>query len=346
MAYSVDSFPGRELTSNGTSHLYFGGTSYLGLQTDAQFQAVLINGIKKYGSNYGASRKSNVQLSIFKEVEQYLASLVNSQDCITLSSGFLAGQLVAQTMNTKHYALFYAPDTHAAMHVPSKKYMPSIEDLNSAVRDHLENFQSTPVVFLDTMDTEGQNYPDYKGLKQLPLDQIIIVADDSHGIGIVGTKGSGAYESLKALQPKELIVCCSLGKGFGIQAGAIFGETQRISEFVNTDLYGGASPATPAALSVLVSAEEIFENKRALLQQHIQLFLSRVKNTSQFTFVSNHPAFGFSNTKLAAHLEAHDFIITNFNYPTTKDALMSRIILSAHHTTNDIEHLSKVINNL
>lgn len=346
MAYSVDSFPGRELTSNGKSHLYFGGTSYLGLQTDAQFQALLINGIKKYGSNYGASRKSNVQLSIFKEVEQYLASLVTSQDCITLSSGFLAGQLVAQTLNTKHYELFYAPDTHAAMHVPSQKYMPSFEDLNSAVRDHLENFQSTPVIFLDTMDTEGQNYPDYKGLKQLPLDQIIIVADDSHGIGIVGTKGSGAYESLKALQPKELIVCCSLGKGFGIQAGAIFGEKQRISEFVNTDLYGGASPATPAALSVLVSAEEIFENKRALLQQHIQLFLSRVKNTSQFTFVPNHPAFGFSNTKLAAHLEAHNFIITNFNYPTTNDAVMSRIILSAHHTTNDIEHLSKVINNL
>lgn len=344
MAYSVDSFPGREIISNGTSKLYFGGTSYLGLQADTEFQELLINGIKKFGTNYGASRESNVQLSIFKEVEQYLASLVGSQDCITQSSGFLAGQLVAQTMNTNNYELFYAPDTHAAVHIPSKERYSSFEGLNAAVREHLEKFQSTPVVFLDTLDTEGENYPDFKGLQQLPLDQIIIVADDSHGIGIVGNYGSGSYQVLKALQAKELIVCCSLGKGFGVQAGAIFGTKQRISSFVNTGLYGGASPATPAALSVLITAQDIFENKRALLQQHIQLFLSQVENTSQFTFVPKHSAFGFSNTKLATFLASNNIIITNFNYPTKNDALMSRIILSAHHTKTDIEQISKVLN--
>jgi len=346
MAYSIDSFPGRELTINDTKYLYFGGTSYLGLQTDTQFQKLLIKGLKKYGTNYGASRKSNIQISIFKKVEAHLATLVGSQDCITLSSGYLAGQLVTQTMNTKYYEYFYAPDTHAALHISSKKHFTSFEDLNLEVRSHLTKFQSTPVVFLDSMDTECKNYPDFTALKQLPLDRVILVADDSHGIGIVGTNGSGVYQSLKALQPKELLVCCSLGKGFGIQAGAIFGKKQRISEFTNTDLFGGASPAAPANLSTLLQAENIFEEKRALLQQHIQLFISNVKNISQFIFVPNHPAFGFSNTKLATHLEAHDIIITNFNYPTKNAALMSRIVLSAHHTKHDIEHLSEVINNL
>lgn len=346
MVYSIDSFPGREIIYNGALHLYFGGTSYLGLQTDSEFQALLINGIKKYGSSYSASRKSNIQIPIFKEVEQYLAILVGSQDCTTLSSGFLAGQLVAQSMNTEHYELFYTPDSHAAMHVSSKKHFASYEDLNAAVYDHLAKFQSTPVVFLDTMDTEGQNYPDFSALRQLPLEQIIIVADDSHGIGIVGVNGSGSYQNLKALQAKELIVCCSLGKGFGIQAGAIFGKRHRIRQFVNTDLYGGASPAAPAALSVLIKAEKIFDTKRVLLQQNIQLFLNSLKNVSQFIFVKNHPAFGFSNTKLAAHLEAHNIIITNFNYPTKNAALMSRIVLSAHHTKHDIKHLSELINNL
>lgn len=346
MAYAIDSFPRREIICNGTPYLYFGGTSYLGLQTDPHFQKLLINGIKKYGTSYGASRKANVQIPIFNKVERHLATLVGSQDCITLSSGYLAGQLVSQTLRTTNHAFFYAPDTHAALHGSQKKYFKSFEDLNLALQSHLKNSQSTPVVLLDSIDTEGLNYPDFNGLKQLPLDQIILVVDDSHGIGIVGVNGSGVYQSLKALQPKELIVCCSLGKGFGIQAGAVFGEKKRISTFLNTDLYGGASPATPAALSVLIQAEKIFENKRTQLQQNIQLFTSQIKNVSQFTFVPNHPAFGFSNTKLATHLEAHGIIITNFNYPTKNAALMSRIVLSAHHTTNDIASLTGAINSM
>ncbi len=344
MAYSIDSFPGRKININGTPHLYFGGTSYLGLQTDSQFQALLIKNIQKYGTSYGASRKSNIQISIYKDVEQHLATLVGSQDCVTLSSGFLAGQLVAQTLNSSNHELFYTPDTHAALYVPKKKHFASFESLNAAVRIHLEQFQSTPVVFLDTLDTEGLNYPDFKGLRQLPLDKIILVADDSHGIGIVGTKGGGTYRTLKALQPKELIVCCSLGKGFGIQAGAIFGKKQYINEFMNTNFFGGASPATPAALSLLLKATGIFEEKRAVIKKHIELFTNEVKNLSKFTFAPKHPSFTFSNIKLVSHLESSNIIVTNFKYPTEKAPLMNRIVLSAHHTTGDIERLLDRIN--
>lgn len=346
MVYSVNSYPGKEITFDGIAHLYFGGTSYLGLQTDTQFQNILIDSIKKYGTNYGASRKANVQISIFRKVEEHLASLVGSQDCITLSSGYLAGQLVAQTLESANHELFYAPETHAALHIPQKKSFASFKKLNEGVRSHLAKFQSIPVVFLDTLDSEGLNYPDFDELKKLPLDQVILVADDSHGIGIVGPNGSGAYRALKALQPKELIVCCSLGKGFGIQAGAIFGRKDRIDQFTNTDFFGGASPATPAALALLLQADYIFEEKRELLQQHIQLFTSEVKNISQFTFVTNHPAFTFSNVKLSAHLEANHIIVTNFNYPTLEAPLMSRIVLSVHHSKNDIYKLTNAINNI
>ena len=346
MAYSVNSYPGKEITFDGIAHLYFGGTSYLGLQTDTQFQNILIDSIKKYGTNYGASRKANVQISIFRKVEEHLASLVGSQDCITLSSGYLAGQLVAQTLESANHDLFYAPDTHAAVQISVKNQFKSYEDLNSAVRSHLQKSKSTPVIFLDTLDTECLNYPDFNALRQLPLDQVIIVADDSHGIGIVGSKGGGSYQSLKKLQPKEIIICCSLGKGFGIQAGAIFGQKQRINKFTETDFFGGASPASPANLATLLSAKGIFEDKQALLQKHIQLFKSSVKDISQFKFSPNHPAFGFSNAKLLAHLKAKNIIITSFNYPSENASLMSRIVLSASHTKNDINYLSEVINNL
>ena len=58
MAIYIDGFPGRELELDHRKYLYFGGTSYLGLQTDGAFQDMYISNIRKYGTNYGASRKS------------------------------------------------------------------------------------------------------------------------------------------------------------------------------------------------------------------------------------------------------------------------------------------------
>lgn len=42
MAYEIDTFPGRTVSIKGEPHLYFGGTGYLGLQTDALFQDFLL----------------------------------------------------------------------------------------------------------------------------------------------------------------------------------------------------------------------------------------------------------------------------------------------------------------
>ncbi len=345
MTYPIDSFPGREITIAEKKYRYFGGTAYLGLQTDTEFQELFIKNIRKYGTNYGASRKSNVQIEIFKKTEQYLAHFIGSQDCITLSSGFLAGQVVAKTLyDSNAYTFFYSPDTHAALHLPNHKPFASFDDLNNALRKHLSVQKTTPVVFLDTIDTAGENYPNFDAIKKLPLNKIILVADDSHGIGIVGDNGSGAYKKLAALLPKELIVCCSLGKGFGIQAGAVFGTKQRISECSDSELFGGASPASPAALATLIEGERIFSKKRKRLQENIALFLKTLHRTQQLNYLQNHPAFYFYSPKMAAHLEQHNIVITHFNYPNKKGNLISRIVLSAAHTQEDIEFLSNAIN--
>lgn len=344
MIYSVDAFPGRSISVNGKSYLYFGGTSYLGLQTDAAFQEIFIKNLKKYGTNYGASRKANVQISVFDEVENYLAKLVGSESCITMSSGYLAGQLVAQTLNTPAYKFFYAPESHSASHIPSKKPYHTFYDLNAAVRLHLKSHQSIPVVFMDSIDILGKGYPSFEGIQKLPLDQIILVVDDSHGIGIVGKNGDGTYQSAKELNPKELLVCCSLGKGFGIQAGALLGTKNRIEQFKNTDFFGGASPASPAALSTLIAGERIFEEKRKILEQNIQAFLNSLKNPKLLTYLENYPVFYFSNTQIASFLEKNNFLITNFNYPNEESPLMSRIVLSASHKKEDIILLAKRLN--
>ena len=344
MSHYIDTFPGRKITLSGVSHLYFGGTSYLGLQTDGDFQKIFVSNIKKYGTNYGASRKSNIRLSVFDEAEIYLARLAGSEACITLSSGYLAGQFIAQALKTKAHQFFYAPNTHSALYQTKTKPYTTFAALNIAVREHLESSKSTPIVFLDSIDFSGCNFPDFEALKILPLEEIILVVDDSHGLGIVGKNGGGVYAILNQLKIKELIVCGSLGKGFGIQAGAILGSKERIDLLTETSFFGGASPAIPAAMATLIEADAIYEIKRKRLKRNMDLFFNKLKKRKAFHFMKGHPAYTFSDVQLTEYLEANRIIVTSFPYPDKNAPLMSRIVLSASHKKKDIEHVLHCIN--
>lgn len=340
---TVDEFPGREIEVGGKKFLYFGGTSYLGLQVDAEFQSQYIEQLKKYGTGYGASRKSNIQLAVFEKTESYLTQLVGSEAGITLSSGYLAGQLLCEHFSNESFQRYYAPNTHSALYRGAQSIYENWTDLE---RDLIKNKDQVPVVLLDSIDFFGMNFPNYRVLENLPLQRIILIVDDSHGINITGTDGGGSFRYLQSLKPKELLVSCSLGKGFGIQAGAIFGNELRIKQLRKTAHFGGASPAAPASLATLASAHHLYGNKRKALKRNTELFLSLLEDTSMFIFTKGHPCFSFQNEVLAKQLENHGILTTNFRYPTTNDNLMSRIVISANHTKGDIKKLCDILQSI
>ncbi|MEO9893880.1 aminotransferase class I/II-fold pyridoxal phosphate-dependent enzyme [Aurantibacter sp.] len=345
MIYEVENFPSREITIQNEKFLYFGGTAYLGLQTDKDFQEIFIDNIKKYGTNYGASRKANVQLAIYEKAENYLADFIGSEDCLTLSSGFLTGQMLVTYFHATNRQCFYAPATHEALHVLNTKNHESFDELVHDINHNLETTNKNPVLFLDSMLLNGKNYPDFEWLGKINLERITVAVDDSHGFGIVGKNGTGVYELLAKLNPRELFVCGSLGKGFGIQAGFIAGTKTSIENLRSTNMYAAASPAAPATMATLLASKKITDIKRKILLENIQHFISNISRIEQFKFLPNYPCFAFENEKLAAHLEKNKILVTNFNYPEEKDHLVLRIVLNANHTQNDIKRLTTLINN-
>ena len=345
MEQYINSFPGREITIDRKPHLYFGGTSYLGLQTDPEFQELFIANIKTYGTNYSASRKSNVRLTVFEEAEEHLAALVGSEACTSLSSGYLAGQFVVQHFNVPQYRAFYAPNTHSALYASKVRPYTTFTALNIALRQHIsEKPDVVPVVFLDSIEFSGSNYPHFEGLRSLPLKRLILVVDDSHGMGIVGRQGAGVHQMVKALGPKELLVSCSLGKGYGVQAGAVFGTRQRIDHLTRSDFFGGASPASPAAMATLLHSQHIYAEKRDILKQRIQLFLDLLDHPKKLAWMPGHPSFSYSDMALTAHLKRERMIVTSFNYPNEDASAMCRIVLSAGHIPDDIQKLAIAVN--
>ncbi|MGB5171368.1 MAG: aminotransferase class I/II-fold pyridoxal phosphate-dependent enzyme [Eudoraea sp.] len=345
MIISLDSFPGRKIKYHSKKHLYFGGTSYLGMQTDSTFQKKYIANFKKYGTNYGASRIANIQITIYEQIEKYLANWTGSEKTIITSSGYLAGQLLITHFNAKDYRLFHAPGTHSALMQDKNTLYQSYEELKNSLNDFLEmNTKVTPVVFLDSIDFIGKNYPDFKGLRQLPLQECIVVADDSHGIGILGTEGEGVYRLLLSLQPKELLVCCSLSKSLGLDGGLIMASETRVDRLKATEFYAGASPPSPASMATLADCKNLYIKKREYLLELIRMFIDGLKYPQKFVYLKRFPVFSFSDDKLTAYLLKHHILITDFDYPSGDNLLKSRIVISAAHKKKDIQKLTTCIN--
>ena len=346
MAHSVQRIPDREILIDGQSYLYFGGTAYLGLQNYAPFKELYLTNVSKFGMHYGASRKANIALDIYKETEDLLAHWVGSEGCLSMSSGYLAAQLVVDHFIKKGHPVIATPDAHTALRINGVMTTQSFDELETLVSQKLSKNALAPVILFDTIDFSGKLYPNFDGLRQLPLEQLILVGDDSHGIGLVGSNGNGCFDMLQTLGAQKLLVCCSLGKAMGIQAGAVFGNLVDIEVLESTPFFGGASPASPAFMATLLGAKDLYSERLRILGENYHHFRSQLKSPSFFVHLPGHPTFEFQNAALASRLEQKGFLFTNFNYPDANGPLVSRIVLSAYHTKKDIEQLCIALDTL
>ncbi|MBT8311685.1 MAG: pyridoxal phosphate-dependent aminotransferase family protein [Flavobacteriaceae bacterium] len=341
----VDQFPGPRITLNGKPFLYFGGTAYLGLQHDPDFHELYIQNIRRYGTHYGASRKSNLRMKIFDTAEQMLSKKIGADSALTLSSGYLVGQLLATYFHTPGFSPFYAPGCHAALFQTEQAPFTSYQDLALALKEHLSrNTDSIPVIFFDTLESKEAYFPDFEALKKLPLDRCILVADDSHGFGILGERGMGAYARLSEFAPRALLVCFSLGKAIGIPAGAVIGSKNLVEALKRTVFFGAASPASPAGLATLTQAWELLLNKRKNLIANVEHFLSGISNKNPFWFTPGIPAFSYQDPGLTAFLKEQSIIVTHFHYPNEEAEPTSRIVITAAHEIHEIDKLTQSIN--
>ncbi|MEC3965905.1 pyridoxal phosphate-dependent aminotransferase family protein [Flagellimonas halotolerans] len=346
MGHSIHRIPDRQILVDGKPHLYFGGTAYLGLQNHPPFKDLFVQNVSKYGMHYGASRKSNVLLDIYNKTENYLANWAGSESCLTMSSGYLAAQLVVQTLIEKGHTVIAAPQAHAALCTKGVIETKGWVELEQLVSKEIAKNQLMPVVLFDTIDFSGEQFPNFKSLRSLSLDKVILIGDDSHGFGIVGENGNGCFNMLKALKPAKLMVCCSLGKALGIQAGAVFGDKKDIQMLESTPFYGGASPASPAFMATLLDAREIYSERLEKLRDNYRYFKSMLKRPSFFTHMEGHPTFEFQNTEVVSSLNKSGFVFTNFNYPDDKGPIVSRLVLSAYHKKEDVLQLTNCLNTL
>lgn len=336
----TNQIPGRTAFFNNEAWRYFSGTSYLGLSQNIDFKKLIIEGFQQYGAHFGGSRLSNLRLEIFETAENELANWAGAEAALTISSGTLAGQLVVKTL--QHTGKFYfAPGVHPALFGEGDYAELDFDNWAALMVEKLNQSKSPSVLLSNTLDPLKAQQFDFKWIQQLPNNiPITLVLDDSHGIGVTGKNGAGIFSNLQIPDNVELIVIASLGKALSIPGGVILGKQQFMRKIWQSSFFGGASPISPAFLHAFLKAKELYQQQQQILFGNIAFFNTATDVLNLFkTRFRQYPVFYTPQNGLADFLKEYKMLISSFSYPTAQSERITRVVLNAAHTKEDLMDL-------
>ena len=350
---SISSLPGRTITLEKEEYLFFSGTAYLGIGHQASFRSAFYEGVEKYGTIYSASRHNNGQLDIYDEAENYLARVNNAEAAVTISSGLLAGQLVMKMLEGSK--VIYAPGVHPALweHAGIHPEFIDSTDFNTGIAEHVAVQTGKVIICANTIDPLRCKPISFEWVEYLPGNtDITLIFDDSHAMGVLphsngqvsSLHGKSSYAYLRSIIPDnvKLIVISSMAKASGIPGGLILSDAKTIHALKSMPLFAGASPVVPAYLYAFLHSKKLYDKAHGDLMQNIRLFTTLNEEfLNNFIYLHDYPVFHTTRNELYSLLLNEKIMISSFAYPDPDAPPITRIVISALHTEDDIKALSE-----
>ncbi|MFM2268936.1 MAG: hypothetical protein RL757_2377 [Bacteroidota bacterium] len=350
----INHLPSRVLEIDGVEKLFFSGTAYFGMGHQTAFRTALLEGLARYGTVFSVSRNNNLQLDVYDEAENWLQKSCGSEAALTVSSGMLAGQILLKTYlsNVPDSNFIVFPKTHPALwrKMPPPQYpSPKFNNFAKKTVEMLENIPSSQhfALLFNSVDPLFCEPHDFDWIEKLPKrHKISLICDDSHGFGLWQSNGNCLFDVLQKKlisEQHEVIVSTSMGKALGVSGGLILGSQMVIDSVRRSGWFGGASPIPPAMLFAFLEIKNIYPQYLTDLQKNIHLFKSKINTSLLFDELPNFPVFHVKDHSLYDFLYERNIFISNFPYPTADAAPLSRVILSALHTDEDINYLANCL---
>jgi 8-amino-7-oxononanoate synthase len=345
--FSTAITPGRMVQTGDRNGLFFSGFSYLGMHDHPAFKAQLTEGIMQYGTVFPSSRAGNIRLAIYEEAEHALAVWMHQQAAAVVSSGYLAAQATVHYAHTKG-ELLYAPQAHPSLwyntpQLPELSYeqwvLNTLEKINTAA-DH------TYVVVTDAVNPLTSTIHDFSWLLEVTR-KVLVVIDDSHGIGVLGAHGQGISYTLPQTATVRYLITASLAKAFSMPGGVIAGHAADVAAVKKHPFFTASTPMMPAGAYAFLQCKHLFVTQRETLCKNIAHLMQLSKSMPMLYNPQKLPMFVLRSTEtskdMAAYLAARDVIISSFAYPYPHSPLVNRVVLSALHEPEDIDLLYRFL---
>ncbi len=343
MVQITDTTPGRTVLVDGRTCLFFSGFSYLGMHVSHSFRDLLAAGTGRFGSVYPSSRISNLQLRLYEEMEHAAAALVRQQASICFSSGYLAAQAAITYADTRGEVLF-APAVHPALRYPGASVpQGDWNDWLAAIVDMVnKGADNQYVIVSDAVNPLTSAINDFAPLQAIDK-KVLVLIDDSHGIGLLGDNGEGIVHTLPESPALHYLLTASLAKAFSLEGGIVAGHASDVAAIRRLPLFTASTPMVPANAYAFLHAAGAFATARKRLRDLILEFKRLTAGTTGIHHPHDLPVFVLEDKKenVYSYLLSRDTLISSFAYPDPHGHKIHRVILSALHTKNDLHILAE-----
>jgi glycine C-acetyltransferase len=350
-------------------YLRMNSNSYLGLSLRPEVVEAEERAARAFGTGPGAVRFISGTYQLHVDLERRLAAFHSREAAMIFSSAYATVLSVMLPLVTAETALISDELNHnciingARLARPASKAVyrhNDMAELEARLAEAAGSARRAIVVTDGVFSMRGDYAPlgDIvalaRGFDQHFPENVILIVDDSHGVGAFGATGRGAEEET-GCPPVDLLVG-TLGKAFGVNGGYVVGSALMMRYLrEKAPMYIYSNPITPAEAAAALAAVDLVDGDQGReLLAHLKAMTSRfevgLKELGLETIPGPHPVVPLMvrdtarTSALVRHLADNGVLATGLNFPVVpKGDETIRFQVSADHTPADIDEALEVL---
>ncbi len=337
---------GAQVARGGASLISFSCNDYLNLSTDPAVIEAAVAATRRYGAGAGSSRLVTGDHPLYRALEQKLAALKGTEDCMVFGSGYLANSGIMPALMGAGDVIFVDEWAHACIHAGAKlsgaqvvRFAHNDVGQLAALLERERGKAGRALIATDTVFSMDGDCAPLEALAALAArHDAWLLADDAHGLGVVERKVRGV-----ALQMGTLSKSVGAYGGY-LCASAVVCELlrNRARSFVYTT---GLPPGVIGA--AIAGVERIATDADYCVRplQHARMFTTAVGLPAPESAIVP-VILGAADRALAAQalLEQAGFLVAAIRPPTVPEGTARlRFTFTAQHEVADIQRLADLV---
>lgn len=350
--------------------LRMNSNSYLGMSLEDDVIKAEEEASREFGVGPGAVRFINGTFKAHRDLEKKLAEFHGREDTMIYSAAYATMIGVFAALTSKETTIISDELNHNCIINAIRLSRPlekkiykhnDMEQLEQFIKESVGSAAKRLLIVTDGIFSMRGDYAPVDKIvafakkyeKEFP-EGIVVMVDDSHGVGAFGETGRGVEEYTKAGKVDVLIG--TLGKAFGVNGGYVVSSetvTRYLREKAITYIY--SNPITVGESAAALKVVEFLDSKAGrerlkYLRKLTKQFEDGLKNMDFEIIESEHPIVPLmvrdtqKTTDIVKFLKENGVLATGLNFPIVPQGDQTiRFQVNGNHTEYDIEFALSVL---
>ena len=252
----------------GKRTIMIGSNNYLGLTSHPEVIEAGVEALKNYGTGCSGSRFLNGTLDSHVKLEKELAEFLNTEDCVTFSTGFQSNLAIISAIAGRNDVIISDKENHASIYDGCRlsfarllRYehndMEDLERQLASVGEDKGILIVTDGVF--SMSGEICKLPEIVKLAKKYGARVMV--DDAHGLGVIGKGGRGTASHF-GLEKDVDIIMGTFSKSLA-SLGGYCACSERVANYIrhNSRPFIFSASITPASVACARKSLEVLKRE-------------------------------------------------------------------------------------